>query len=78
VYPNPSTGRYNVVLKGEAQQKALVSVLNMTGKEVSSKSITLTSDSEVHQIDLASKPTGIYLLRVTVGDKVQVYRIAKI
>jgi PKD repeat protein len=78
VYPNPSTGRYNVVLKGEAQQKALVSVLNMTGKEVSSKSITLTSDSEVHQIDLASKPTGIYMLRVTVGNKVQVYRIAKI
>jgi PKD repeat protein len=77
VYPNPSNGQYNVVLKGEAQQKVLVSVLDMIGREVSSNSITLSSNSEVHKIDLVNNPTGMYLLRVTTGKKVQAYRIVK-
>ncbi|WP_177204747.1 S8 family serine peptidase [Hymenobacter arizonensis] len=77
VYPNPSNGQYNLVLKGEAQQKVLVTVLDMAGKEVTSKSVTLSSDSEVHQIDVVSKPAGMYLLRVKAGNKVQFYRVVK-
>ncbi|GGK58138.1 S8 family serine peptidase [Rufibacter glacialis] len=77
VYPNPSNGQYNVVLKGEAQQKVMVSVSDMTGKEVSRKNVTLSSSSEVHQMNLGSNPAGLYLLRITTGNKVQVLKIVK-
>ncbi|GHA81003.1 S8 family serine peptidase [Pontibacter akesuensis] len=77
VYPNPSTGQYNVVLKGVAQQQVVVSVWDLTGKEVSRKNVTLNSNSEVHQVNLGNQPVGMYLLHVTAGNKVQVHKLIK-
>lgn len=75
VYPNPSTGVFNVELTLDKVSPVAVSVFNLVGQKV--QSVNLGNVVNVNeQISLAGKEKGIYLLQVTAGDRQVIRRIA--
>ena len=69
-YPNPVQNKLYITLDGKIADKATVSLIDVTGKEVYNH--TITGDMEV---DMSGMPKGIYMLRYADG---QTYRIMKI
>ncbi len=67
VYPNPTTGKLTVVAD---QEVVRVDVFDYTGRNVA----TYQSQST---IDLSQLATGIYTLRFTLPDRIEVHRVVK-
>ncbi len=65
VYPNPNTGQFNINL-GEDNELAWIQVYDLMGKEVFAAQAT----EVIQQVDISNQPKGIYLVKVTIGDKV--------
>lgn len=72
VYPNPNTGFFTIVLNVAAvkEGKINITVLNMLEQEIYKKQLVNIGDyiKEIVELD-SSVPTGIYILRVSVGNK---------
>ncbi len=65
VYPNPSTGIFNMQYKGGSSQAIITSVVkDLSGKMVYSSNIAQTS------INLSNKPAGIYVLQIMADAKI--------
>lgn len=65
VFPNPTSGRLHLELD-KGYRYANVSVVSMKGSNLLSFNL---NNSESHEIDLASLPAGLYLLRFILDDK---------
>ena len=79
VYPNPVSGNSEVTLEIRSYGKAIVSMLDVSGKEV--KSIPEQSiDSEAYKttFSIADLPKGIYFLRLTLNGKVYHRKMSKL
>ena len=74
LYPNPSTGIFNIGL-GNIEPTA-IDVYDVTGKIVWSKSNLSISNAEV-SMDLSNVAQGIYFVKITAGDQSTVKRIIK-
>jgi hypothetical protein len=59
IYPNPSTGMFNVVTNG----KITVQVINVQGQTVNTLQIEGNST-----LDLSAQPKGIYFIRVEIDN----------
>ena len=66
VYPNPSTGNFN--LSFEAEKYSEVIVRDLTGRII--KQVSLTQEDNSMLLDLSNEATGIYLISV-IGEKGQ-------
>ncbi len=77
VYPNPSSGLYQIQLNGQfANVSSLkLQVLDVNGRTVYAN--TLQGKQTTHTIDLASLPDGIYFLRLLGGDTQYVKALEK-
>lgn len=65
VSPNPFTEFVNVNVDWNASEVVSVKILNVQGKEIVSKQLTVIKGSNYFKIDnLSTLPTGIYLLRI--------------
>lgn len=64
VYPNPSTGVFNVEIT-EGQTVNSIQVLNILGEVVYTKQISTGLENNTLAIDLSSMNEGIYLVNVT-------------
>lgn len=63
VYPNPSSGKFNVAIQAKEGEEALVVLRDLLGKECYSKVIVLSNDTEVVAVDKEGKlPAGIYIV----------------
>jgi len=72
LYPNPTNGLFSIDL-GEIFDVAIISINDIHGKLIDSKSIT-----SAQIIDLSiDQPAGIYLVSITAGDKKAVIRLMK-
>lgn len=60
LYPNPVSGILSVDLSGEMPKDGLLLVTDVTGKLL--KSLTLTHQTGIYQIDMSSFPEGIYFI----------------
>jgi PKD repeat protein len=69
VYPNPSTGLFNLRLSGVQAGDVKVTVVDMLGKEITSLTIK-GNDLHTQELNLNAQPKGIYFLRVQSGDNV--------
>jgi PKD repeat protein len=74
MYPNPLGNGVNptLTIKGADQQNALVTVMDLTGRTVAT--YTLFVEGDDYSAELAEFPdlvAGMYIMQVTVGDKVQ-------
>ncbi len=68
VFPNPATDRINIVTTSFQGSKVEVSLLNLLGQKIISKSFGRTGAGlDTYSLDLAVKP-GIYLIQVSNGE----------
>jgi hypothetical protein len=78
VSPNPFTEYLNVNLDWNASEVVSVKILNVQGKEIVSKQVTLNKGSNYFKIDnLSNLPAGIYLLQFTSPTQRIVEKIVK-
>ena len=72
IYPNPSNGHFTVSIEGH-DGESILEVLGMMGQVIYSYQGELAT----HNIDLTEEGNGIYLVRVSQGEKQYVERIVK-
>lgn len=74
VYPNPTTGLFTIELNMPLsnEEKVKMRIVNVLGQEVYDKGLVAKNDriKEVVELD-KSLPSGIYILQVTIGNKVE-------
>ena len=75
IYPNPTTGVFTLDLgNASGTEKSLVEIYGMRGDKVFSTEIT---GAGKHELTLAGKPTGVYMIRVISGNNTETARIIK-
>ena len=67
IYPNPSTGKFNIAFSNQ-QQITSVEIYNLFGESVFQKQNT-------NEIDLSSAAKGIYFVKVYAGEKIYTEKI---
>ncbi|MES2284902.1 MAG: T9SS type A sorting domain-containing protein, partial [Bacteroidota bacterium] len=75
VYPNPTNGIFNIVIKNSNLTELLVSVIDIQGKEIFSvleKNILTDFKKE---IDLGGLAKGIYYIKLTTNTDVQIQKL---
>jgi len=79
VYPNPSTGIFNLVYQAAAGEKIFVKIHNANGKLVKQLSLTANAFIQKSAIDMSGPqfPSGMYLMEVITGEKKKVFRMLK-
>lgn len=65
ITPNPNDGKFSVIIP-RSLQSGVISIHDMTGKNIYSTSFTTENNSSVF-IDLNNKPSGVYFLLIEKG-----------
>lgn len=74
IYPNPTKGELQVGITGiDNTKESFIQVFNLSGVIISEKKPL--SDSNI--IDLSARPTGTYLLKIYLNNKVSEWKILK-
>jgi hypothetical protein len=73
VYPNPSTGRFNISTKETLAGKTEVVMYNVLGAKVYSEEINVVGNKA--EINATGLPTGIYMLQLTNNGKQYTQRV---
>ncbi|WP_114783759.1 Ser-Thr-rich GPI-anchored membrane family protein [Botryobacter ruber] len=76
VYPNPTRDRFRVTAHGYKQEQGKLTIFRMDGAELKSLPIDLRKGNTV-EVDLADQSTGIYLIRLEIGNTITVQRVVK-
>jgi hypothetical protein len=72
VYPNPSSGIFNLLMNQFVKESIRISACNVLGEEVYHRQI----DKSINcQIDLSTQPAGVYFVRVRSGEGEAVKKI---
>jgi hypothetical protein len=74
IYPNPTKGLFQLQLEGY-NGKTRVVIIDMSGRTVFDRTINITQSSGQLGIDLSSNARGLYNIRVSSQDGVQVSKI---
>lgn len=73
LYPNPTDGKFSIVLSEEMQPSIQAELCTMGGTIIESRSVR----NVVEEFDLTRHPAGIYILRLTSGEETQTWKIIK-
>lgn len=65
VYPNPSSGQFNIRFNGLKSSKATVVISNITGQIIVQKEIKLTGTEQNTEFSIPNPNHGVYILKVT-------------
>ena len=76
-YPNPAVIDMNVVMAVSQPADVVIEVLDFQGKNIQSKDLGRVYSRIQENINVASYPSGIYLLRVKAGDEIITRRFVK-
>jgi len=75
IYPNPTTGAFTLEQSVNGTlQNMKVEIYSMLGGRIMSENII---GEKKHQFLLSNEPTGIYLVRILTGDKVETIKVIK-
>jgi hypothetical protein len=74
LYPNPTTGEFQLDIQLAAEKEVSVSVFNMTGQPVFTKNETPIMEEKLN-IDLTDFSNGVYLVKVQVGEEIWMQRV---
>lgn len=77
VYPNPSSGEFNLNISGYDSQSIEFTVTNTLGSEIMNYSGVINEETFKKAIMLNSYPSGIYFLNLKVGDNRQIIKLIK-
>ena len=64
VYPNPTSGQLTLRVRTSYSGAGVVEVLDLTGRSVQQQAVTLDAGDNQLNLNVASQPKGMYLLRV--------------
>lgn len=64
IYPNPSSGIFNLSLLAKSTDNIIVEIFNMLGQREFSTTVNDLKNSN-YQLDLTSLPKGVYLIRLS-------------
>jgi hypothetical protein len=68
IYPNPSDGRFTIVLPPNRKEDATIQLFDLTGKEMMSRIVKSSEDQlKINQTEFSN---GTYLLSVRIGNKI--------
>ena len=72
VFPNPSDGRFQLTLDYNGSEKVTAKIFDITGKLVEniSEDLVKEDNSVTAQVNLDSPKSGIYFLRISIGNQV--------
>lgn len=75
IYPNPTTGKFTLELKGEQMSADVhVEIYGVLGDRILSKDMKLDRKQE---FSLSDKPTGVYVVHVSSGNNTETQKIIK-
>ncbi len=74
LFPNPSTGVFNLNIALEAQKDINVKIVNTLGQTVQ-QFAEVNSNGGMFVLDLSDQPNGVYFVEVTAGGETSVQRI---
>ncbi|MCA6074639.1 T9SS type A sorting domain-containing protein [Fulvivirga sedimenti] len=78
IYPNPSnSGKVTVDWKQDPSHKTHIQVLDNSGKMVYESWLDPGNGLGNVQLDISQYPSGVYLVRIITGDKVELKRLVK-
>lgn len=79
VFPNPSTGLFNLVYQAEAGERVVIRVYDVNGRVVFEKAERATAFIQKSGLDLSpgSFGSGMYLIEIQAGKKKQAFRVIK-
>jgi hypothetical protein len=69
IYPNPSTGLFNVRLNGLESETSTISVFNLVGDLLYTQVVETTGGQLNTDLSLNNASNGIYFLQVNSGSK---------
>jgi hypothetical protein len=75
VYPNPSTGYYNLYIHSTENGLAEARVYNELSEEIMTVQLRLTNGVNQYAIDLRDLAIGTYALRVRLDDEMHVFKL---
>ena len=78
IYPNPSPGKFNLVLKTSVGNKMSARLLNMAGQVIRRYELPATGFPQTLAVDLTTAPAGIYTLQVEMPGEMQRFKLVKI
>ncbi|GGF04689.1 T9SS type A sorting domain-containing protein [Flavobacterium limi] len=64
VYPNPSSGQFNVRFSGFKSSKATIVISDITGQVIVKKDVELTGNDQNAAFSMPNRNHGVYLLKV--------------
>jgi hypothetical protein len=67
IYPNPSSGVFNIQVYLTRTVPVLLEIYTITG-ELLPLPIRQGQAIGIYQLDLSDRPSGVYLVKVTAGD----------
>jgi len=71
VFPNPSTGKFNINLELNSQQtEAVVFIQDLNGKELYKEIVSVFNNRINHEVNLNQLSSGIYFVKVHSGDNI--------
>lgn len=73
IYPNPTKGLLGVEIPNLGDIPSNLQIYSLGGTLLQQVRIV----TEYAEIDLSNQPTGIYVLRISIGDKTSVWKIIK-
>lgn len=73
IYPNPTKGLLKVEIPVQEEVSATITVLTLQGALVKK----LQASDVYTEIDLRSQPSGVYLLRIAIGELISEWKIIK-
>lgn len=73
IYPNPTKGIVNVEIALDAGDNARITVFDLRGRML----MDLKGIGRFTDIDLSNRPMGIYLMKISIGNKSTTWKIIK-
>ena len=75
--PVPKGDDLNIVIASPEETEADIKLMDFSGQQLLSQTISLKKGKTVHTYDLSTYPSGIYLVQVTSGNAQTVERVVK-
>lgn len=64
IYPNPTTGQFNIVIEGTIHQSFSLDIMNLEGRLIKHEKIFVNQATYTQQIDLLNFAKGVYMVRL--------------
>src|SRR5690606_8873028 len=70
VFPNPTTGKTEVVFNSYSKEEVVLNVSSTSGTTIVNTPLTATNGGNRLEVDMSNQASGVYIVTVTTKDKV--------